>query len=108
MTDAHTPDYDALLTLAIPVALEEDVLDFLMLHPAWAGGFSIMDAQGMGRGAPLQSSMERVQGRSRRKLVLIAGVQAHLRLLLQALALEIRNPNVAYWISPLSAYGRLV
>ena len=100
-------NYDALLTLAIPVTLEEDVLDFLLLHPAWAGGFSVIDAQGMGQGAVLQSSMERVQGRSTRKLVLIAGNEVHLRLLLQALALEIRNPSVAYWISPVSGYGRL-
>lgn len=100
-------NYDALLTLAIPVTLEEDVLDFLLLHPAWAGGFSVIDAQGMGQGALLQSSMERVQGRSKRKLVMIAGVEAHLRLLLQALALEIRNPGVAFWICPVSGYGRL-
>lgn len=103
----NQPNYDALLTLAIPVDLEEDILDFLLLHPAWASGFSIIDAQGMGQGATLQSSMERVQGRSRRKLVMIAGNDVHLRLLLQALALEIRNPNVAYWISAVAAYGRL-
>lgn len=98
---------DALLTLAIPVTLEEDVLDFLLLHPAWAAGFSVVDAQGMGQGTLLQSTMERVQGRSTRKLVMIAGAQVHLRLLLEALALEIRNPHVAYWISPVLSYGRL-
>lgn len=100
-------NHDALLTLAIPVTLEEDVLDFLLLHPAWAAGFSVVDAQGMGHGTLLESSMERVQGRSTRKLVMIAGNQVHLRLLLEALALEIRNPHVAYWISPVSSYGRL-
>ena len=104
----NPPNYDALLTLAMPVALEEDVLDFLLLHPAWAAGFSVIDAQGMGQGAVLQSSMERVQGRSGRKLVMVAGNDVHLRLLLQALVREIRNPHVAYWISPVSSYGRLV
>ncbi|MBJ7310040.1 DUF3240 family protein [Rugamonas sp. CCM 8940] len=99
--------YDAMLTLAIPVSLEEDVLDFLLLRPAWAGGFSVVDAQGMGRGASLQSTMEKVQGRSRRKLVLIAGVQADLRSLLDELAGEIRNPDVAYWMAPLLDFGRL-
>ncbi|HEX9171831.1 MAG TPA: DUF3240 family protein [Telluria sp.] len=103
----NRPNHDALLTLAIPVTLEEDVLDFLLLHPAWAAGFSVVDAQGMGQGTLLQSSMERVQGRSTRKLVMIAGNDVHLRLLLEALALEIRNPQVAYWISPISGYGRL-
>ena len=57
--------YDAMLTLAIPINLEEDVLDFLLLHPQWASGFSIVDAAGMGQGASLLSNMEKVQGRSR-------------------------------------------
>lgn len=99
-------NYDAMLTLALPVSLEEDVLDFLLLHPAWAGGFTVLNAQGMGRGAALPSAMEKVQGRSRRKLVLIAGVEADLRSLLAALAAEIRSPEVAYWISPILAFGR--
>jgi hypothetical protein len=100
--------YNALLTLAIPTALEEEVLDFLHANRAWASGFSLLTAQGIGLGAPLQTSMEQVQGRAARKLVMIAGVEDDLRELLQALALEIRNPNVAYWITPLGAYGRLV
>ena len=37
-------------------------------------GFSVLAAQGMGQGAVLQSPMELVQGRSGRKLVLVAGV----------------------------------
>lgn len=98
---------DSLLTLAIPAALEEDVLDFLLLHPEWATGFSVVAAQGMGKGAVLRSAMELVQGRSGRKLVLVAGVGAHLQLLLEALAGEIPSPDVAYWLSPLAACGRL-
>jgi hypothetical protein len=100
-------NYDAMLTLAIPINLEEDVLDFLLLHPQWATGFSIVDAQGMGQGASLLSNMEKVQGRSRRKLVLIVGQQSQLQLLLEALGAEIRNPDVAYWIYPITAFGRL-
>lgn len=98
---------DTLLTLVIPVSLEEDILDFLLLHPAWAGGFSIQAAQGMGQGAPLHSAMEMVQGRSARKLVLIPGVRDDLQLLLRALAQEMPTPDVAYWMSPLLACGRL-
>jgi hypothetical protein len=99
--------YDAMLTLAIPINLEQDVLDFLLLHPQWASGFSIVDAAGMGQGASLLSNMEKVQGRSRRKLVLIVGQQSELQLLLEALGAEIRNPDVAYWITPITAFGRL-
>ncbi|KQQ40074.1 hypothetical protein ASF61_04545 [Duganella sp. Leaf126] len=98
---------DSLLTMVIPVSLEEDILDFLLLHPRWAGGFSIIAAQGMGQGARLHSAMELVQGRSARKLVLIAGVHADLQRLIEALAREMPVPEVEYWISPLLASGRL-
>ncbi len=100
-------NYDVLLTLAIPVTLEEDVLNFLLQHPHWASGFSVVDADGMGQGASLLSAMEKVQGRARRKLVLIAGVDADLRLLIDALGEEIRNRDVAYWMTPISVFGRL-
>ncbi|WP_426112932.1 DUF3240 family protein [Massilia sp. PWRC2] len=101
------PHYNALLTLAIPTALEDEVLDFLQSNSGWASGFSILNAQGMGQGAPLHSSMERVQGRSSRRLVMVAGVEADLRELLQALARAVRSADVAYWISPLAGCGRL-
>ena len=100
-------NYDVLLTLAIPVSLEDDVLNFLLQHSQWTGGFSIIDADGMGHGASLLSAMEKVQGRARRKLVLIAGVDANLHLLIAALGQEIRNQDVAWWTMPLGAFGRL-
>ena len=100
-------NYDAMLTLALPVALEEDVLNFLLRHPEWASGFSIVDAEGMGQGASLLSAMEKVQGRCRRKLVYVAGPDAHLRQLVAALGKEISNRDVAYWISGISIFGRL-
>lgn len=99
--------YDAMLTLAIPVALEEEVLDFILSHPQLASGFSIIDAQGMGQGASLLSTMEKVQGRCKRKLVLIVGLDGDLKQLLQALGKQIRNPDVAYWITAVSAFGNL-
>jgi hypothetical protein len=100
-------NHDALLTLAIPVTLEDDVLNLLLQHPRWASGFSVIDADGMGQGASLLSAMEKVQGRARRKLVLIAGLDADLQRLVAVLGKEIRNRDVAWWIAPLSASGRL-
>lgn len=99
--------FDAMLTLALPVALEEDILDFLLMHPEWAAGFTVVDAQGMGNGATLRSAMEKVQGRSRGKLVFIAGVDPQLRALLAALSCAIPSREVTYWMSPVSAFGRL-
>lgn len=99
--------HDALLTLAIPHSLEDDVLNFLLQHPQWASGFSMVDAEGMGHGASLLSTMEKVQGRARRTLVLVAGAEPDLRELVAALGQEIRNQDVAWWIAPLIAFGRL-
>lgn len=102
-----TSAYDTLLTLTIPVSLEEDVIDFLLLHPKWAGSFTILAAQGVGQGTRLRSAMELVQGRSARRLLLIDGVRSELDQLLAALAEEIPSPEVSYWMNPISASGRL-
>lgn len=98
---------DTLLTLAIPVSLEEDLIDFLLLHPKWAGGFTITKAEGAGQGTRLRSPMEMVHGRSARKLLLIGGVKPELESLLAALAEEIPSPEVDYWMTPILASGRL-
>ena len=42
---AATPP-DCLLTLALPRALEEEVLDTLMSHPEFARGFTVLHGQG--------------------------------------------------------------
>lgn len=98
---------DALLHLAIPRTLEEEIADFLLLHPALASGFTMIDAQGMGQGVSLLSAMEKVQGRCKRKLILVAGTRAQLLHLLELLKKELPSPDVAYWITPLLAFGRL-
>jgi len=98
---------DTLLTLAIPVSLEEDLIDFLLLHPTWAGGFTILKAEGAGQGTQLRSPMEMVHGRSARKVLLIGGVKAELDLLLAALAEELPSPEISYWMTPIIASGRL-
>lgn len=98
---------DTLLTLTLPAALEDDVLDFLLDHPEWAGGYTVTDAHGMGRGMRLSSTMEQVQGRRRSRQVAIAGEAAHLRLLLAALAQQIPSSEVSYWLLPMTEFGRL-
>ena len=98
---------DALLNLAIPVTLEVEVADFLLLRPALASGFTIVAAQGMGQGANLLSSMEQVQGRCKRKLFLVVGEQEKLRQLLKELSLEIKSQDISYWITPVLQFGRL-
>lgn len=106
-SDTHSnASMDSMLTLAIPLSLVEEISDFLLLNPQWASGFSIIDAQGMGQGAALLSAIEKVQGRSKRKLVLVVGEKNRLQELISALRAKIKNSDVAYWQTPVSDFGR--
>ena len=99
--------YDSMLNLVFPSALGDDIADFLLLHPNWCNGFSMLEAQGMGQGATLTSSMEKVQGKCQRNLIIIVGERKNHVLLVEALSLKIKNRDVVYWIAPLHSFGSL-
>lgn len=108
MTDpAIPPAPDCLLTLAVPVALEDDLLDLLRAQAPRVPGFTLVPAQGMGTHVHLASAMEQVQGRARRVLVQLALPQADVALVIDALRAALPTPQVAYWVTPLLAFGRL-
>lgn len=99
--------YDCLLTLALPDALEEEVLDHLASLPDWVSGFSITRAEGFGAGARLRSAMEQVRGRSRRHLVQILMRDEHVPLFVESLRSRFRSDEMAWWTVPLTGFGRL-
>ena len=108
MTAAHElPPPDCLLTLAVPAALEDDVLDTLRALPHLAPGFTLTRAEGLGAHIALDTALEQVQGRARRVVVQMAVRQAHLQPLLDALRQALPTPQAAYWAVPLLAFGRL-
>lgn len=98
--------YSHVLTLALPAALEEEVLDHLQEHPQWAGGFSVVQAEGFGSGTSLPSTLEQVRGRARRRLVTVLLEEANIDPLLSSLRAEFHNPEMAYWVMPLIRFGR--
>ena len=100
--------YDCVLALALPVALEEEVLDHLQAHPEWVGGFSVAHEEGYGKGAGLHSAMEKVRGRARRRLVTVLLSQAHAEPLVASLREQFKSPEMAYWVTPLLAFGRFI
>jgi hypothetical protein len=97
---------DCLVTLALPRALEEEVLDTLMAHPDLVPGFTVLHGHGLGAHVELASTMERVQGRAYRVFVQVALPQARLSALLEALTQALENPKITYWVVPLLAFGR--
>lgn len=98
---------NSLLTLALPQALEEEMLDLLRANHDLVPGFSVVPAQGVGAGASLTTAMENVQGRARRVLVQAVMREADLDPLLARLRQALDTPGVFYWAVPLLASGRL-
>ena len=96
-----------LLTLAAPRALEEDLLEQLLVHPEWASGFTLYEVEGHSqRGAHL-SVQEQVRGRTDRFAVQVVIDAEHAQALLAHLKNRFPKRDVAYWISPVLEFGRL-
>ena len=104
---ATAPGTDCLLTLALPLALEEEVLDLLRESSDLTPGFTVAQAQGLGRDVLLTTAMEQVQGRARRVLVYAVMGQANVAPLLERLRARLQSPVVFYWVQPLLDCGRL-
>lgn len=98
---------DCLLTVAFPLALEEDLLDVLRQQHALVPGFSVVHGQGLGHDAPLTTMMERVEGRARRGFVSMVMRRDDVSLLMGQLRKEFPSPEVFYWVVPLLEFGRL-
>jgi hypothetical protein len=101
-----TDGYDCLLTLALPDALEEEVLDHLATTPEWVSGFSVTRAEGFGAGAKLRSAMEQVRGRSRRHLIQIPMRAEHVAPMVESLRARFNSDEMAWWTVPLAGFGR--
>ncbi len=99
--------YDCMLTLAVPEHLEEEMLDLLLLHEDLVSGFSVQAAEGLGQGAPLHTALERVRGRSRRRLITLLMRGTDTQPLLTRLKTEVATPDVVWWTTPVSGFGRL-
>lgn len=97
---------NCLLTLALPLALEDEVLDLLREHRDLVPGFSVVLGQGLGSGASLATAMEQVQGRARRVLVYAAMRDTDVPALVQRLGATLKSPGVFYWAVPLLTSGR--
>ncbi len=106
-TSTAADDARCLLTLLLPLAREDALLELLQSCPELEQGYTVLPAQGLGNGATLASVMEQVQGRARRVLVQAVLRQAELAPLLARLRAQLAAPEVQYWAQPLLAEGRL-
>lgn len=101
------PESHCLLTLALPLALEEELLDLLRQHRELVPDFSVVHGHGIGSDAPLTTMMERVEGRARRVFIYMAMRRADVPTLVARLREAFQSPEVFYWAVPLQEFGRL-
>lgn len=95
------------LRLALPQALEEQVIDQLLEHPEGVGAFSTWAVDGHGSPNSIASSAEQVRGRAGRVQfeILIGEAQAHA--LVAHLKAALPTGEIAWWMTPVLAAGDL-
>ena len=98
---------DCVLTVVVPVALEEELIDHLLEHPEWVTGFTITAVEGKGQAVRLHGVVEEVRGRSRRVQVQTVINRGSAQALIAHLRDTLPNPEVAYWLVPALEFGRL-
>lgn len=97
---------DCVLTIVLPDSLEEEIVDHLLRHPEWTSGFTISQVEGKGVGVRLHGAREEVRGRARRaQLQSVMNIE-DARALIAHLRDGLRNPQIAYWITPVMEFGR--
>jgi hypothetical protein len=96
---------DVCLRLVLPQSLEEQVIDHLLRHPEWVGGFTAYGVDGHGSPDAIASSAEQVRGRAGRVQVEILTTAEKARILVERLRGHFPNADVAWWIGPVTASG---
>lgn len=99
--------HDCCLVLVCHKSLEERMVDHLLEHPEWVGGFSVCAIEGHSQNENLPSILEQVRGRSQRIEIRCVMNSEDARALLSHLEKAEPNREIAYWILPVLEFGRL-
>lgn len=95
------------LTLICHRSLEERLVDHLLEHPEWVRGFSITHIEGGSQKEKLPSMLEQVRGRSQRIQIVTVMNLDDARELISHLKHVAANSEIAYWMTPVTEFGRL-
>lgn len=97
---------NACLKLVLPKSLEEQVVDHLLRHPEWVGGFTAYAVDGHGSPHRVDSSAEQVRGRAGRvQMEILTGDADVARELVEHLKTDMPNADINWWIAPVLASG---
>lgn len=96
---------DCCLTLIVPKALEENLVDLLLEHEALASGFIASEIEGHGRNVTYQSGAEKVRGRARRVKLQIIMHHTDAQTLLRDIKQALPRANIVYYMTPVTEFG---
>jgi nitrogen regulatory protein PII len=97
---------DSCLTIVLPRALEEHMVDHLLEESLLVGGFTTTQVEGHGQSIAYHGASEEVRGRARRVQIQIVMNGEDAYVLLDKLKTALPNREIAYWITPVLEFGR--
>jgi hypothetical protein len=100
-------ELDTQLTLVLPAALEEQVIDLLLGHPELAWGFTATEVAGHGADVRFEGVAEHVRGRAGRVQVQLVLTRAHADALLALIGGRFGGTGIFHWMTPVTQSGRL-
>ena len=95
------------LTLVMPVEVEDALLETLLEHPELAPGFTTNRVEGQGQRITFIGTAEHVRGRASCCRVQLVIPQADAEALLSILREQFATSRVFFWMVPALASGRL-
>jgi len=95
------------LTLVYPPDSEDCIVELMLGAEPPLTGFTTWMAEGHGHDFSRASVRERVRGRVMRGVLVLILPRARLTSLLDDIRTKARIANLAYWVEPVEAFGRL-
>ncbi len=96
---------DTCLTLLFPKILEDRVIDMLMEHEILVRGFTLCEADELGRSADYQTALEKVRGRAHRVQVMVILERAGANKVIEDLKRMLPRANIVYYMTPVTEFG---
>jgi len=100
-------DAGVVLTLVLPIKVEDALLETLLEHPELAPGFTSQRVEGQGQPVTFIGTAEHVRGRAACCRVQLVIPHASAEQLLDILRREFASSRVFFWMVPALASGRL-
>lgn len=101
-----TPSH-VVLTLVLPIEVEDALLETLLEHPALAPGFTSQRVEGQGQRVTFTGTAEHVRGRAACCRVELVAPLGDAQALLDILRERFGTNRVFFWMVPVMASGRL-